>query len=98
MERTITVRGIARRRLRAVHGPFAAIWVATAALFVVSPLIAGGSVGVSALKAILPFDGILAIAAVGQTLVPGTRRGSGRQSHRPDPQAFRSRPEPWWPS
>jgi ribose transport system permease protein len=56
------------RRLRG-PGPFAAIWAATALLFAISPLIAAGSVGTGAIKAMLPFAGILAIAAVGQTLV-----------------------------
>ncbi len=52
-----------------VASPFAAIWVATALLFVVSPFIASGSLGHSALQGMLPFAGILAIAAIGQTLV-----------------------------
>jgi ribose transport system permease protein len=69
MEETITARGAGALRRRPGRGPFAAIWVATAALFAVSPLLAGGSVGAGALKAMLPFAGILAIAAVGQTLV-----------------------------
>ncbi len=46
-----------------------AIWVATAVLFIVSPLVAPGSLGNSALQGMLPFAGILAIAAIGQTLV-----------------------------
>jgi ribose transport system permease protein len=48
---------------------FSAIWVATALLFAVSPLLAPGSVGRSALLSTLPFAAILAIAAIGQTLV-----------------------------
>jgi ribose transport system permease protein len=52
-----------------VASPFAAIWVATALLFIVSPFIASGSLGHSALQGMLPFAGILAIAAIGQTLV-----------------------------
>jgi ribose transport system permease protein len=55
-------------RLRSI-GPFGAVWVATALLFAVSPLLAGGSLSNSALQAMLPFAGILAIAAIGQTLV-----------------------------
>jgi ribose transport system permease protein len=43
--------------------------VATALLFAVSPLIADSSLSNSALQAMLPFAGILAIAAIGQTLV-----------------------------
>src|SRR3954454_19651060 len=48
---------------------FSAIWVATALLFAVSPLIASGSVSSSALLSTLPFAAILAIAGIGQTLV-----------------------------
>jgi len=48
---------------------FSAIWVATALLFAVSPLLASGSVGRSALLSMLPFAAILAIASIGQTLV-----------------------------
>ncbi len=52
-----------------VASPFAAIWVATILLFIVSPFVASGSLGHSALQGMLPFAGILAIAAIGQTLV-----------------------------
>ncbi|HSP73398.1 MAG TPA: ABC transporter permease [Gaiellaceae bacterium] len=48
---------------------FSAIWVATALLFAVSPLLAHGSLGHSALLSMLPFAAILAIASIGQTLV-----------------------------
>ena len=48
---------------------FSAIWVATALLFAVSPLLASGSISHSALLSTLPFAAILAIAAIGQTLV-----------------------------
>jgi ribose transport system permease protein len=48
---------------------YSAIWVATALLFAVSPLIASGSVSSSALLSTLPFAAILAIASIGQTLV-----------------------------
>ena len=48
---------------------YSAIWVATALLFAVSPLLASGSVGGSALLSTLPFAAILATAAIGQTLV-----------------------------
>lgn len=51
-------------------GPFGAIWVATALLFAVSPLIASGSLSSTAIEgSLLPFAGILALAAIGQTLV-----------------------------
>ncbi|MEA3079922.1 MAG: ribose transport system permease protein [Sphingomonadales bacterium] len=52
-----------------VASPFAAIWVATILLYIVSPFVASGSLGHSALQGMLPFAGILAIAAIGQTLV-----------------------------
>jgi ribose transport system permease protein len=56
-----------RSRLRVPR--FAAIWVATAVLFTLSPLVASSSVSRSALLSMLPFAAILAIAAIGQTLV-----------------------------
>ena len=43
--------------------------MATLLLFVISPFVASGSLGHSALQGMLPFAGILAIAAIGQTLV-----------------------------
>lgn len=48
---------------------FSAIWLATALLFAISPLLAPGSDSRSALLSTLPFAAILAIAAIGQTLV-----------------------------
>ncbi|OLT23146.1 hypothetical protein BJF78_07225 [Pseudonocardia sp. CNS-139] len=45
------------------------IWLATVALFAVSPLLASGSLGGSALQAMIPFAALLAVASVGQTLV-----------------------------
>jgi ribose transport system permease protein len=50
-------------------GSFGAIWVVAALLFAASPLIASGSLSESSLNAMLPFAGVLAIAAIGQTLV-----------------------------
>jgi ribose transport system permease protein len=50
-------------------GAFGPIWTATILLFAVSPLVAHGALSHSALQAMLPFAGILAIAAIGQTLV-----------------------------
>ena len=58
-----------RGRLRLPRGPYVAIWPATALLFAVSPLVAGGSDGASALRSTLPFAAILAIVGIGQTLV-----------------------------
>jgi ribose transport system permease protein len=56
---------IARRGL----GDYAWIWIATAALFAFSAWAAPGSVAPGALRAMAPFAGLLAIVAVGQTLV-----------------------------
>ena len=60
--------------LRSITGrlrrdPFLPIWVATAVLFLVSPILAPGSMTQSALLGMLPFAAILAIASIGQTLV-----------------------------
>ncbi len=60
---------VSARVRRILRSPYFPIWPATAVLFLVSPLIAPGSAGVSALQSMLPFAGILAIVAVGQTLV-----------------------------
>lgn len=49
--------------------PRSSVWYATAALFAVCVLVQPQSVGSVSLNAMLPFAGILAIAAVGQTLV-----------------------------
>lgn len=55
---------------RSIAGsPQALIWGATAVLFAVSPLVAPGSVSGTALRGMLPFAAILAIASVGQLLV-----------------------------
>jgi ribose transport system permease protein len=55
---------------RSLHAPrFTSILVATAILFAVSPLLAPGSLGKSALLSMLPFAAVLAIASIGQTLV-----------------------------
>jgi ribose transport system permease protein len=56
---------LARRGL----GDYAWIWIATVALFAVSGWAAPGSVAPGALRAMAPFAGMLAIVAVGQTLV-----------------------------
>lgn len=59
-----------RSSLAGLKAPrFSAIWLATAVLFAVSPLLASGSVSHSALLSMLPFAAILAIAGIGQTLV-----------------------------
>src|SRR5215218_1494 len=66
-----TRRGLMDRSSRRLRNPsrFSAIWIATALLFALSPLLAAGSVSETALLSMLPFAAILAIAAVGQTLV-----------------------------
>lgn len=56
-------------RLPGGTSKYGAIWIATAVLFVVSPLIAKGSVGSSALLSMIPFAAILALASVGQMFV-----------------------------
>ncbi|MBM0127951.1 ABC transporter permease [Pimelobacter simplex] len=61
-----SVRDLGRRLLTA--GP-ATIVVATVLLFVVSPVVAPGSLGSAPLLSMLPFAAVLAIAAAGQTLV-----------------------------
>ena len=52
-----------------MRNPYLTIWPATLALFVVSPLIAPGSLSLGALQGSLPFAAILAIVGIGQTLV-----------------------------
>jgi ribose transport system permease protein len=67
VDQAAIVRGGLFRRVRL--GAFGPIWTATILLFAVSPLVADGALSHSALQAMLPFAGILAIAAIGQTLV-----------------------------
>ena len=52
-----------------LRSPFIAIWWMLALLFAVTPALAPGVLTTSALLSMLPFAGILAIAAIGQTLV-----------------------------
>lgn len=54
---------------RLFSGGSTAIWVATIALFAVSPLVAPGSLSGAAVLGMLPFAAVLAIASVGQALV-----------------------------
>ena len=61
-------RGALRERLRG-RGQFLAIWPALAVLLIASPFLAGGSLSHRALLTMVAFAGILAIAAIGQTLV-----------------------------
>jgi len=56
--------------LARLHAPrYSAIWVATVLLFAISPLLASNSLTSGALLSMLPFAALLAIAAIGQTLV-----------------------------
>lgn len=54
---------------RVNSGGGAGIWVATILLFLASPLVAPASLSYAAVAGMLPFAAVLAIAAVGQTLV-----------------------------
>ena len=54
---------------RMLGGGSGTIWVATVLLFIVSPFFAPASLNYSAVVGMLPFAAVLAIAAVGQTLV-----------------------------
>jgi ribose transport system permease protein len=58
-----------RRWSAFLRGPFFPIWPATALLFLISPLLARGSLEPSTLSGLAPFAAILAIASIGQTLV-----------------------------
>ena len=57
------------RLLGALPPQFALIVPATVVLYLVSPLLAEGSVSGSSILVVLSFASILAIAAIGQTLV-----------------------------
>jgi ribose transport system permease protein len=52
-----------------IQGSFSAIWISAGLLFAVSPLVSPGSLGKTPILSMLPFAAILAIAAIGQTLV-----------------------------
>jgi ribose transport system permease protein len=52
-----------------LSGASSAIWLATIGLFLVSPFVASGSLSSQSLLSMLPFAAVLAIVAVGQTLV-----------------------------
>jgi ribose transport system permease protein len=54
---------------KSIFGEYTWIWIATVVLFAVSAVATPGSVSMSAVRAMLPFAGMLAIVAVGQTLV-----------------------------
>ena len=52
-----------------LRSPYLPIWPATLVLFVLSPFVASGSIGVGAVQGMLPFAAILAVVSIGQTLV-----------------------------
>lgn len=54
---------------RLLSGGSGAIWIATILLFAISPLVSSGSLSEAAVRGMLPFAAVLAIAAIGQTLV-----------------------------
>jgi ribose transport system permease protein len=58
--------GAQRWRPRTTYLP---IWIATAVLFAISPLLASGSLSESSILSLLPFAGALMIASVGQGVV-----------------------------
>lgn len=57
------------RWARLVPGQFTWVWVATALLFVVSAFVAPGTVRIGAIVTMLPFAALLAVVAVGQTII-----------------------------
>jgi ribose transport system permease protein len=61
----------ARRQLRRIRptGPYASIWIATLVLFVLSWILVPKSMTAQSLNAMIPFWALLAIIAIGQTLV-----------------------------
>jgi ribose transport system permease protein len=59
----------ARLRSTGLSSPSAAIWIATAGLFLVSIILAPNTATPNAILGILPFAAILALAGIGQTLV-----------------------------
>lgn len=54
---------------RALSGSWVPVTVITILLFVVSPIVAPGSIGRASLLSMLPFAAVLALASAGQTLV-----------------------------
>ena len=54
---------------RWARSPFSPIWLATALLFMASPIVSPGSLTESGILGMVPFAAILAVASLGQTLV-----------------------------
>jgi ribose transport system permease protein len=71
MEKAIVMSsdGFATKLRRAVGHEFAWIWIGTVVLFAVSAVVAPGTVRSASIASMLPFAAILAIVAVGQTIV-----------------------------
>lgn len=61
--------GVATKLKSLVNNEFAWIWIGTAAIFAVSAIVAPGTVRAAPISSMLPFAGILAIVAAGQTIV-----------------------------
>ena len=67
--RTSAESGVAKMKERFSIGEFGWIWIATAALFGISAVVAPGTVRFASIVAMLPFAAMLAIVAIGQTIV-----------------------------
>lgn len=61
--------GVDKMKARLSIGEFGWIWIATAVLFVISAIVAPGTVRFASIVAMLPFAAMLAIVAIGQTIV-----------------------------
>lgn len=61
--------GLTAKLRSAMTNEFAWIWVGTVLLFVVSAIVAPGTIRAASIYSMLPFAGILAIVAAGQTIV-----------------------------
>ncbi|MBO9112652.1 MULTISPECIES: ABC transporter permease [Rhizobium/Agrobacterium group] len=65
----VTTLTTGERLRRTTFNEFTWIWGGTALIFIVSAILAPGTVRVASISSMLPFAAILAIAAVGQTIV-----------------------------
>lgn len=68
-KKTVTPISAGERLRRTTMNEFSWIWGGTALLFIVSAIVAPGTVRMASISSMLPFAAILAIAAVGQTIV-----------------------------
>ena len=69
MSKSFGIGGVRNAAARAGRQGNLTVWVALLLLIVASPILAPGSLSGSALRGMLPFAAVLAIAAIGQTLV-----------------------------